>query len=227
MYIPQGVWDLIDLSLTNWPRCGRTSCDFEAASPQPGIRRLGQSLPTPPLLHHHLPSQGEWYPRIGLGPDGVSRRVRALTLIKGPVCSPLVADILKTAFPHLTSFRNLQRLEIISSLARILKRLLWIQLHGTVHKTWTTISTIFNILPNLVDLSPSGSFVRADRGNAYSPLPRIQLSDDMELEHVDSLAFDHFKFQELRIGSLIPNSLSFLEYCRRHLRALDLRDLWI
>ena len=191
----------------------------------------------------HRQSVEEWCSIIGAGPHGVSRHVRALNLINERVCSPLVADVLETAISHLTSFRNLQRLEvlgvdlsltplnvfisIISSFSGTLKRLLWIQVHDTDHKTWTTVSTIVNLLPNLVDLFLSGSFFRADCRTTYSPLPRIQLPDDMELEHIDSLAFNHFKFQELRIGSLVPNSLSFLEYCQMHLRALDLRDLRI
>lgn len=70
----------------------------------------------------------------------------------------------------------------ISSLADTLKRLLWIQVHGTVHKNWTTISTIVNLLPSSVDLFLSGSFVRAGHGITHSPLPRIQLQDGMELK---------------------------------------------
>ena len=45
-------------------------------------------------------------------PRRVCRHVRALKLIKGRLRSPLVADVLKTPFPHPTSFQNLHKLEV-------------------------------------------------------------------------------------------------------------------
>ena len=84
-----------------------------------------------------------------------------------------------------------------------------------------------NLFPNLVYLLLSGEFVSAGRGIACSHLPRIQLPDDVELEHIKSIEFIYFKFQELRVYTSVPNSLSFFEYCRNHLLALDLRALRI
>ena len=102
----------------------------------------------------------------------VSRYLRTLKFIDGLNRSEesgrCIADILKTAIPHLASFQNIQRLEvyrldlgvalldalipIFSSFPGTLRRLLWIQMGDTAHKTWITISAIVNIFPNLADL---------------------------------------------------------------------------
>ena len=246
MHIPQDVWDLIIDQLAEMEDHGR----FLRAASLVSTAWVNRS-------QHHLFSTVSFKPRVGSvqewcsgvrpDPGGVSRHVRTLEFIHGRNPSeesgPLVTDVLKTAFSHLTSFRNIQRLgvyrvdlgiapldvliPVISSFAGTLKQLLWIQAHDTAHKTWTTISTIVNLLPNLVDLFLSGDIDDAGPGIACPPLPRIQLPDDLELERFDYRVYKHFKFQELRFSTSVPTSSSFLEYCRNNLRALDLRDMWI
>ena len=249
MLIPQDIWDLIIDRLAE-VRYPPERCEFLRAASLVSTTWVNRS-------QHHIFSTVSFNPRgrsvqkwcSGVGPDpgGVSRHVRTLEFIHGRNPSkepgPLVTDVLKTAFPHLTSFRNIQTLEvyrvdlgvaplellipIFSSFAGTLRRLLWIQMADTVHKTWTTISAIVNLFPNLLDLILSGDSVSDGHGITCPPLPRIRFPDDVELAHVDyvdSLAFKHFKFQELRVCVQVPNSSSLLEYCQSHLRALDLKD---
>lgn len=52
-------------------------------------------------------------------------------------------------------------------------------------------------------------------------LPCIHLSSDYS-PPPDPLAFKHFKFQGLKVVNSVPRSPQFLEYCRTHLRVLDL-----
>lgn len=177
-----------------------------------------------------------WRSRTRRGPDGVSKHVRTLTLGSGDVDWPtFIADDLKTALPCLTSFRNLRELRvedtrinlvpyevlipIFSSFASSLKRLSW----HPGDNTWTVMSTLVNFLPNLVDLSLSG--LKTIPQITSSPLPRIRLSG--KVEYIGSFKFKHFKFQELRIEDYcVPHLPSFLEHCRTHLRALDIKTAW-
>ena len=245
MYIPQEVRDLIIDQLASVNEFYMRRRKFLRAASLVSTAWVNRS-------QHHLFStvvfsqwrtMQEWCSRIEPGSEGISRHVRALGLIQLQTDPPLVADVPKTAFPHLTSFRNLQSLDvhridlnlvpldvlipIISSFARTLRQLLWTQEHDTAHRTWKTISTIANLLPNLVDLLLSDYSYYDSHGIAYPPLPRISLSRDLELEHADLLAFKHFRFQELHVDTSVPNSLSLFEYCRSHLRALDLKDMGI
>ena len=182
----------------------------------------------------------DWCSTFRPSPDGVSRHVRVLSFTRQEYSLPLVTDVLKTALPHLTSFRGLQGLEVdyidfnhvsldiiilaISSFAGTLKRLMWCHRGDAVHDAWTSISTVANLLPNLEDLSlesypPYNNNPRI----AHPPLPRIQLSH--HAKDIDPLGFKHFRFQELRVILSTPHSPAVLEYCRTHLRALDLTDI--
>ena len=247
MHIPQDVWDLIIDQLISRGEDPWRIRKFLRAASLVSTAWVNRS-------QHHLFSTlafirrdilQNWCSRIRPDPDGVSRHVRTLRLVNMRAASlprPLLTDVLKTASPHLTSFRNIQKLWVcnvdlgaasldvlipaISSFAGTLRWLGWTQEPGTIHKTWTTICTIVNLFPNLVDVFLSCSSATARHGIAY-PLPRIQFPDGVELKHVDSFAFKYFKFQELVIRASVPDSLRFFEYCRRHLRALDLRGLWI
>jgi len=68
-------------------------------------------------------------------------------------------------------------------------------------------------------------WIYAGHGTPHLPPPRIRSPDDLELQHIDFLAFEHFKFQELLIGGLVPILLSLFEYWRCHLRVLDPKNL--
>jgi len=179
----------------------------------------------------------KWCSRIRSGPDGISSHVRVLRLW----APSLSSDIIKFALPHLTSFRNLRELGIgqvlsgersecidinpvfldilvpISSFAGTLKRLQWAH-QGSAHETWKTLYALTDLLPNLTDIDLSC----IDNSFLISPPthPRIFLSSDCQPP--DPFAFTHFKFQELGVGDSVPPSPQFLEYCKTHLRVLNL-----
>ena len=178
----------------------------------------------------------KWCSRTRPGPYGISRHVRTLRLWR----PSLVSDILETAIPHFTSFRNLRELNIggdpylrrvdinraspdllapiFSSFAGTLKRLQWTQ-KDTTHETWKSLYILTDLLPNLMDLDLTG--YHYDGLPVLPPvLPRIHLSSHNEPP--DPLAFKHFKFHELKIMKSIPPSPPFFEYCQTHLRVLDL-----
>jgi hypothetical protein len=156
----------------------------------------------------------------------------------GPLLS---SGIPTTALPHLTSFQNLQELDvgqvrhwdridinctpidvltpIFSSFSATLKRLRWTQ-KNTGQDTWKSLYVLTNLLPNLTDLDLSGV---DDCYLIFSPpaFPCLRLSH--RTEPPDPFAFKHFKFRELKIVDLTPLSSPFLEYCKTHLRVLDPR----
>ena len=229
MHIPQDVVELVidQLVLMNaacWDRCLRATSLVSTAWVNPSQRRLFTALD----FNSGVEVQ-RWCSRTRPGPYGISRHVLTLRLW----ASCLVSDTLETAIPHLTSFRNLQELEVVrvdtnrvslhvlvpifSSFANTLKRLQWTQ-KPTVHETWETLYTLTNLLPNVTDIDLSGLY--DEFPIPPSALPRIHLSDDNEPP--DPFAFKHFKFHELKTMRSIPLSPPFLEYCQTHLRVLDL-----
>jgi hypothetical protein len=235
MYIPQDVVNLIidQLVLTEAYSSERRRC-LQATSlvsdvwVNPSRRHLFSIID-----FYDSPSVRGWCSRIKPDPYGLSRHVRVLRLWSGPLSS----GILKTALPHLTSFKNLQELDmgrvlstgrnyinytplhvlalIFSSFAGTLKRLRWTQKHAS-QDTWRNFHVLINLLPNLIDLDLS-----TFHGGLTLPLalPRIRLSSYDEPP--DPSAFKHFKFQELEITGPIPLPSPFLEHCQTHLQVLN------
>ena len=80
-----------------------------------GIHRLGQSLPASPLRRHLLLQRhltGIVLQNWTVNPGRISRHARALSFYEVGFRSPLDIDVLKSALPHLTLFRNLLELEV-------------------------------------------------------------------------------------------------------------------
>jgi len=248
MYIPQDVVDLIidQLALPTTVYRESALSWLKRRSYLKATSLVSTSWVNPSQRHffsivslHSAASMQEWCSNIRPDPHGVSRHVRVLRL-RPP---SLVSDNLKTLLPHLTSFQNLQELEIgqafsyqsypdrrididrvpldllvpiFSSFAGTLKRLKWTQ-RDTAHETWKTFYTLIDLLPNLMDIDLLG--VDVDLPISPPALPRIYLSS--VYQPPDPLAFKHFEFQELGIMDPIPLSPRFLEHCRTHLRVLD------
>lgn len=186
------------------------------------------------LSHEFLVKK--WFSRTR---DGVSKHVRALFLNRADFYwSFLVASDIQNPLHILTSFQNLRELgvhdlyrdlpsldvltPIFSSFANSLRRLTW----SPGRTPWTTVTALIDLLPNLADLELAYYSPRRTKQITSPPLPRIQLTYNVEL--ADSLKFKHFKFQELSVHTLsFFRSQSLLEYCRTHLRALDLRNMQI
>lgn len=140
-------------------------------------------------------------------PHGVSRHVR---LLQVEVAS-LDRLTVKAVLPHLASFAHLKRLQ-------------WMQ-EACIDDAWGILYTVVNLFPSLVDIDLSG--LRGNMEILPTALPRLRLSSDRQ--PVDPSNFKHFKLHELVVSAVfmkepvIP-SPSFLEYCKTHLRVLDLTD---
>lgn len=160
----------------------------------------------------------EWPSRIRPGPCGISRYVRVLRLWTLLV----VSDIIETALPRITSFRNLQEpvigyvkridinhvsLDVLApifpSFAGTLKRLKWVQV-DLAHESWKNIFILTNLLPNLMDIDLSD--FNSDLQTPLSENSCILLLSDKEPP--EPLAFKHFKLRELMIEDSIPLSSS-------------------
>ena len=241
MYIPQDIVDLIVDQLASMVSGSRRRGYLQAVSlvSTAWVGRCQRHLFST-IMFYHNDDIREWCYRIKPDPDGISRYVRALLLHRGRILqSPLDTDVLKTALPHLTSFKNIQELKvdgvdlnvtsldvlisIISSFASTLKRFVWAQTPDATRDPWTIISTLVNLLPNLVDLLLSSDPLLDAHRITYPPLSRIQLPHDVR--RIDLLAFKYFKFQELRVHVSVPDSPTLFDYCQIHLRALDLRGV--
>ena len=96
------------LSLTNWPEDhmrGRKFLRAASLVSTTWVNRCQYHLFST-ITFSQRRSVQEWCSRIEPGSEGVSRHVRVLTLINWRTDLSLVADVPKTAFPHLTSFQN-------------------------------------------------------------------------------------------------------------------------
>ena len=239
MYIPQDVVDLIidQLVLTE-------KCPWELRWSLKATSLVSTAWVNPSQRHiffainfYNNPSVQRWCSRIKPDPYGLSRYVRVLRLWGVPLQS---SSILETALPHLTSFQNLQELDIgreehwdridinctllevlapiFSSFSGTLKRIRWTQ-KDTGQDTWKGLYVLTNLLSNLTDLDLSG--VDEDYLTFSPPaFPCLRLSH--HTEPPDPFAFKHFKFRELKIVGFTPLSSPFLEYCKTHLRVLDI-----
>jgi len=161
---------------------------------------------------------------------GVSRHVRVLIIgCRDPTTPtpPLLVTEIEAAFPHFTSFKNLQKfiqgypssshtppsvfLQILSSSAGTLKTLKSTHCYADMRKAWENIRTLADLLPNLTCVALSGSpnygggaLVRfsADEGHSH-PIKRLTI-------------------HELHIAHVVPLSFPFFDSCGPHLQVLNL-----
>ena len=245
MYIPQDVVNLIIdqmvsmtaadpyLTASERCRCLQATSLVSTVWVNPSQRQLFSVV-----NFYWTTSLREWCSLIRPGPHGISRHVRVLRFW----VPSLAPDILEFALPHLTSFQHLRELgmgqirygerrecidinrisldilvPISSSFAGTLRRLQWTQ-KAPAHETWETLDTLTNLFPNLIDIDLS----RVDDHFSILPPthPRICLPSDCQPPN--PLAFTHFRFQELEVRDSILPSPRFSEYCKTHLRVLDI-----
>ena len=102
-----------------------------------------------------------------------------------------------------------------------LSKIMW-KPEATTGAAWETLYPVENRLPEVVNIDLSGSDV--DGATLFPTLPRIHLLSDRQTPSPYGFG-GKFEFGELAISvelSIVPMAISFLDYCKTHLRVLDL-----
>jgi len=214
MHIPRDVVDLIIDELASVASDTQRTEYLRNASliSTAGVDRSQHYLFSTITLPHEK-SVKNWCSKTRPGPGGVSRHVRTIFLNKGDFYWPcFTVNERKTVVPRFTLFRNLRELAvneiglrvdlapldvlipIFTSFAGNLQRLKWYP----GHTNWEAISTLLDLLPNLIDLILLDSPLHGTRHITSPPLPRAQLHHHVSVLPIQTLQIPRTSRSTLR-----------------------------